>query len=55
MCHDRYLWRRRHADEESREIWQDFESTTPVSDPEPREVAEPEPAEPERAETVLEA
>jgi hypothetical protein len=42
MCYDRYLRRRRHADEESRLIWQDFERTTPISDPEPPEVTEPE-------------
>jgi hypothetical protein len=33
MCHERYLRRRREADE-SREIWRDFESTQPVGDPE---------------------
>jgi hypothetical protein len=33
MCHERYLRRRREADE-SREIWREFESTQPVGDPE---------------------
>jgi hypothetical protein len=54
MCYERYLRRRRHADEESREIWQEFDRTTPISEPEPQVVSEPEPSEPERAETVLE-
>jgi len=45
MCHERYLRRRREA-EESREIWQDFARTRPVDDPEPPgEPAEPEPTE----------
>jgi hypothetical protein len=45
MCYERYLRRRREADE-SREIWQDFERTRPVGDPEPREeVTDPEPTE----------
>jgi hypothetical protein len=49
MCYERYL-RRRREDEESRAIWQDFERTTPISDPEPDEVQEPERSEPEREE-----
>ena len=45
MCHERYLRRRKEADE-SRELWQDFERTTPIADPEPRtEVTESEPTE----------
>ena len=45
MCYERYLRRWREADE-SREMWQDFERTRPVSDPEPREeVTDPEPTE----------
>jgi hypothetical protein len=52
MCHERYLLRRRRDDEESREIWQEFQRTTPISDPAPPEVAEPEVTEPERAEKV---
>ena len=51
MCHERYLQRRRR-DEESREIWQDFDRTTPISEPEPHEVEEPERSEPERAEEL---
>lgn len=35
MCHERYLWRRRHESEESRELWEDFERTQPVADAEP--------------------
>ena len=43
MCYERYLRRRRQADE-SQSIWQDFEQTRPVADPEPPEdVAVPEP------------
>jgi hypothetical protein len=41
MCYERYL-RRRREDEESRALWQDFERTTPISEPEPSEVEEPE-------------
>jgi hypothetical protein len=45
MCYERYLRRRREADE-SWEIWRDFERTRTVSDAEPREeAAEPEPSE----------
>jgi hypothetical protein len=54
MCHERYLRRRREADE-SRAIWQDFESTQPVGDPEPPEpeaVTEPAPAKGDEAVAV---
>jgi hypothetical protein len=51
MCYERYR-RRRREDEESREIWLDFERTTPISEPEAPEVAEPERSEPERAEEL---
>jgi hypothetical protein len=45
MCNERYLRRRREADE-SRAIWQDFEGAQPFEDPEPpAEVTEPEPTE----------
>ena len=54
MCYERYLRFRRHEDEESRAIWQEFERTTPISDPAPDEVPEPERGEPERAETAAE-
>jgi hypothetical protein len=50
MCYERYLRRRCHEDEESREIWQEFQRTTPISDPEPPEVGEPELTEPELTE-----
>jgi hypothetical protein len=50
MCYDRYRLRRK--EDESRAIWQDFERTTPISEPEPREVEEPERSEPERAEDL---
>jgi hypothetical protein len=40
---ERHLGRRREEDE-SREIWHDFEQTRPVADPDrPPEVTEPEP------------
>jgi hypothetical protein len=42
MCYERYLRRRREADE-SHEMWHDFEQTRPVADPDgPPEVTEPE-------------
>jgi hypothetical protein len=45
MCNERYLRRRREADE-SREIWQEFVRTEAVDDPEPPvEATEPEPSE----------
>jgi hypothetical protein len=48
MCYERYT--RRHREEaESRRIWQEFDRTTPISEPEPPEVAEPEVTDPERA------
>jgi hypothetical protein len=51
MCYERYL-RRRQEDDESRAIWRDFERTTPISEPEPREAPEAERSEPERAEDL---
>jgi hypothetical protein len=51
MCYERYLRRRRHEDEESRAIWQEFERTTPIADTQPEKVPEPELAEPEPAAT----
>jgi hypothetical protein len=50
MCYERNL--RRRQEEESRAIWQDFQRTTPISEPEPSEVEEPERAEPDRAEEL---
>jgi hypothetical protein len=45
MCNERYLRRRREADE-SREIWQEFVRTETIDDPEPPdEVTEAEPSE----------
>ena len=35
MCYERHLRRRREEAEESHELWQDFERTRPVADPEP--------------------
>ena len=51
MCHEWYH-RRRQDDEESRAIWQDFERTTPISEPAPPDVQEPERSEPEWAEDL---
>ena len=35
MCHERFLRRRDREVEESRELWEDFERTGPVVEPEP--------------------
>ena len=51
MCYERYR-RRREEDEESRAMWHDFERTTPIVEPEPREVEEPERPEPEWSEDL---
>ena len=43
MCHERFPRRRHREVEESRELWEDFERTRPVVDPEPpAEVSEAE-------------
>jgi hypothetical protein len=34
MCHARWTQRRAEQDEQSREVWLDFERTTPVAQPE---------------------
>jgi hypothetical protein len=40
MCHESWWWRHRYEEREaSRELWDEFEQTLPLSDPEP---AEPE-------------
>jgi hypothetical protein len=52
MCYERHQ-RRRQEEEESRAIWQDFQRTIPISEPEPGEVEEPERSEPERAEELI--
>jgi hypothetical protein len=52
MCYERYMRRRRQEADESRGIWQDFERTTPISDPQPPDLAESGATEPERAEEV---
>jgi hypothetical protein len=45
MCYERYLRRRREADE-SQSMWQDFERTRPIADPgPPPDVTPPEPTE----------
>ena len=46
MCYERYLRRPHKESEESHELWQDFERTRPVADPEPpAEVTDTERAE----------
>ena len=52
MCHEYWMMRRRREAEESREVWLDFERTTPISDPGP--VGEPQdPAPVEAREEVM--
>ena len=54
MCYDRYLRRRREADE-SKSVWEDFERTRPIADPEPApDVTPPEPTEAHEESTVSE-
>jgi hypothetical protein len=46
MCYERYQRRRREAADESQSIWQDFERTRPIADPDPTpDVTPPEPTE----------
>jgi hypothetical protein len=52
MCYERYTRRHREEADESRKMWQELGRTTPISDPEPPEVTEPDAPEPERAEKV---
>ena len=52
MCHERYL-RRRREDAESHRIWQEFDRTTPISEPEPPEDDDRKVDEPERAEQSI--
>jgi hypothetical protein len=54
MCGESWLQRRREREaEEARRMWEDFDRTTPIADPEPRdERPEPEHAE-AREETAV--
>jgi len=54
MCYERYLRRRREEDDESREIWREFDRTTPISDLQAEEDTEPEVAQSEPTETAAE-
>jgi len=54
MCYERYLRRRREEDDESREIWREFDRTTPISDPQAEEDTESELAQSEPTETAAE-
>ena len=45
MCHESFFRRRRREADESRELWDDFERTQPIGDPQP----EPKVSEAERA------
>ena len=33
MCHESWWWRRREEREATRELWDEFEQTRPLSDP----------------------
>jgi hypothetical protein len=37
MCHDWWQWRMYQESEASRNLWDEFERTRPVSDPDPAE------------------
>ena len=52
MCHDRWLRRRYEEREASRQMWDEFEHTTPLSEPEAPE-QEPEVTLEEREPTPL--
>jgi hypothetical protein len=53
MCYERYLRRRRQADE-SQSIWPEFDQTRPIADPEPPpDVTAPEPTEASEKEVAL--
>jgi hypothetical protein len=55
MCHEEYFRRHRRATDESWAMWQDFERTWPVADPNrPSDVPEPERTEPEEEISVTE-
>jgi hypothetical protein len=46
MCYERWMRRRDREAEESRDVWRDFERTTPIADADrPAEPAEPTTAE----------
>jgi hypothetical protein len=48
MCNERWMRRRREEEaKEARQMWEDFDRTTPIADPKPPE----ERPEPEHAET----
>jgi hypothetical protein len=42
MCHSKWLRRRDEERDASRELWDEFEQTRPLSDPEPADDEEPE-------------
>jgi hypothetical protein len=52
MCHERYA-RRRREETESHRIWEEFDRTTPISEPAPQDVDEREADDPERAEQSI--
>ena len=45
MCHERWMRRRQKEAEEARDLWLDFERTTPIADPEPADAEQPRPME----------
>jgi hypothetical protein len=51
MCNESWRRRREKQADEAREMWEDFDRTTPIADPEPRE-GRPEPERTEVREEV---
>jgi hypothetical protein len=54
MCHERWMRRREQEAQEAREVWLDFERTTPIADREP-DVEKPEPTTAEAPEEAVTA
>jgi hypothetical protein len=54
MCHERWMRRREQESLQAREVWLDFERTTPIADPEP-DVEQPEPTKAEVPEQAVTA
>jgi hypothetical protein len=54
MCHERWLRRRERDAEDVRDVWLDFERTTPVADPDPPE-ERPQPARADADEEIVTA
>jgi hypothetical protein len=54
MCHERWLRRREREAQDAREVWLDFERTSPVADPDPP-TERPDPTRVEAEEEVVTA